>query len=100
MDAASLILSTIPEPGSRPRRLRSKWATGRTLKDSTLQFHKTSRNHQEAARILGNSESISSGFSVLAGAEPVDDNHGLVTDHPCIVTAGERGDIAWPRNKL
>src|SRR5690349_20150939 len=37
---------------------------------------------------------------VVAGAEPVDDDRGLVADDPRIVAAGQRGDVARPGDEL
>src|SRR5271155_3750619 len=37
---------------------------------------------------------------VVARAVPVDDHHGLVSYHPCVVSARQRGDVAGLREQL
>src|SRR3954465_11730829 len=37
---------------------------------------------------------------VVAGAEPVDDHDRFVADPPCVVTAGQRRDVAGPGDEL
>src|SRR5665213_1074166 len=52
----------------------------------------TARNDTDRGRPGGGS-----GLRVVARAVPVDEHNPLVTDDPCVVSRGQRGDIAWMR---